>query len=85
MFIFGLLTSWHSRTNAGSSVIEEKSHVSKEAQRRAQLELAACTGDTDSEEDGAVSQGDNDEDEEDDGEELQRPLFPDGGEHEQQN
>jgi hypothetical protein len=82
VFIFGLPTSSCSRTNAGGSIIEETSRVSKEAQHRARLELAARTGDTDSEEDGPTSQEDNDEDEEY-GEELQRPLFQDGGENEQ--
>jgi len=43
---------WFYRRNTGGCVIEETSQISKEAQRRAQRELATRTGDTDSEEDG---------------------------------
>ena len=42
---------WFYRRNTGGCVIEETSQISKEAQRRAQRELATRTGDTDSEED----------------------------------
>ena len=43
---------WFYRRNTGGCVIEETSQISKEAQCRAQWELATRTGDTDSEEDG---------------------------------
>lgn len=73
------------RKNAGGSIVEETSCVSKEAQLRARQELATRTGDTDSEEDGSASHKDDDDDDDDDeGEydgEHQGLLFPEGSEN----
>jgi len=39
--------------NAGATMVEHSSGLSRDAKLRAKLELAACTGDTDSEEEGS--------------------------------
>lgn len=57
-----ILAVFH-RCNARAVVVEQSSGLSKDAKLRAKLELAARTGDTDSEEDGLDNEDGNDEDE----------------------